>query len=168
MIIWINGSFGAGKSTAATLLNRKVRNSIVYDPEKIGAFLRDTMPFEANDFQDYKLWRILSYEVLKNLSEKYKHVIVPMTLVDSEYYEEIIGRLEKSNVKVKHIILSADKQTLIKRLDERINTTEWAYNQIERCIQGLSELKGEIVKTDNLSVDQVIDKINNIISAEIK
>ena len=32
MIIWINGSFGVGKTTIAEKLKEKIRNSILYDP----------------------------------------------------------------------------------------------------------------------------------------
>lgn len=35
MIIWINGSFGVGKTTIAENLKSRVANAIVYDPEKI-------------------------------------------------------------------------------------------------------------------------------------
>ncbi|MCI9279724.1 MAG: hypothetical protein HFJ02_02870 [Bacilli bacterium] len=55
MIIWINGSFGVGKSTIAEDLKLKIANAIVYDPEKIGEFLFNIMPEKKNDFQDYEL-----------------------------------------------------------------------------------------------------------------
>lgn len=38
MIIWINGSFGVGKTTIAERLKDKIRESIIYDPEEIGIF----------------------------------------------------------------------------------------------------------------------------------
>ncbi len=38
MIIWLNGSFGSGKSTIATRLNNILNKSIIYDPEIIGTF----------------------------------------------------------------------------------------------------------------------------------
>lgn len=44
MIIWINGSFGVGKTTIAQDLKLKIENSIIYDPEKIGEFLFNIMP----------------------------------------------------------------------------------------------------------------------------
>ncbi|GAB3806074.1 hypothetical protein GCM10028868_34940 [Virgibacillus kimchii] len=39
MILWINGTFGAGKSTVAYELHKRVKNSIVYDPERFGYVL---------------------------------------------------------------------------------------------------------------------------------
>ena len=55
MIIWINGSFGVGKTTVAEKLKEKIDKSIIYDPEKIGMFLSNTLPTKEDDFQDYKL-----------------------------------------------------------------------------------------------------------------
>lgn len=39
MIIWINGSFGVGKTSTAELLKKELDNSIMYDPEEIGGLL---------------------------------------------------------------------------------------------------------------------------------
>ena len=36
MIIWINGSFGSGKTQAAYELNKRIENSFVFDPENAG------------------------------------------------------------------------------------------------------------------------------------
>ena len=44
MVIWINGAFGSGKTTAAMLLHSKIENSYVYDPENVGTFLCSNMP----------------------------------------------------------------------------------------------------------------------------
>lgn len=39
MIIWINGSFGIGKTTISYELNKKIINSFIYDPEMAGEFI---------------------------------------------------------------------------------------------------------------------------------
>lgn len=39
MIIWINGAFGSGKTQTSYELQRRIPNSVVYDPEKIGFLL---------------------------------------------------------------------------------------------------------------------------------
>ena len=58
MIIWINGAFGSGKTTTAIEIERRLKNSFLYDPENIGYFLRRNMPKEiwaVDDFQDETL-----------------------------------------------------------------------------------------------------------------
>ena len=39
MIIWLNGGFGAGKTTLAEELHRRLPDAVVYDPEDVGLML---------------------------------------------------------------------------------------------------------------------------------
>ena len=109
MIIWINGSFGVGKTTLAEILKDKIDDAIVYDPEEVGYFLQKILHKIEGDFQDNELWRKLNYEILKYLSGNYKTIIVPMTITNSDYYEEIVGKLQKDGIKIKDFILMATK-----------------------------------------------------------
>ena len=127
MIIWINGSFGVGKTTVAEKLKEKIDKSIIYDPEKIGMFLSNTLPTKENDFQDYKLWRTINCEMLKNIYAEFEVIIVPMTITNLQYYDEIVERLERDGINIKHFILIASKENIISRLNARGNSTEWAY-----------------------------------------
>ena len=44
MIVWINGAFGAGKTTTARELIDLIPNSTLFDPEVIGAALPHLLP----------------------------------------------------------------------------------------------------------------------------
>ena len=97
MIIWINGAFGSGKTTTAYELNRRLPGSFVYDPENVGFFIRRNAPseFSKGDFQDFPLWREMNYQTISLIASRYAGaLLIPMTLVNPEYYSEIIGRLE--------------------------------------------------------------------------
>lgn len=159
MIIWINGSFGVGKTTVANRLKEKINESIIYDPEEIGTYLSNTQPEKKDDFQDYELWRALNYEKLKNLSTRFDTIIVTMTVTNMQYYDEIAGKLERDGIIVKQFILTASRETIIKRLDARGNSTKWAYNQIDRCIRSFNEIQGEKINTDSISVEEVVNYI---------
>ena len=165
MIIWINGCFGVGKTTIASKLKEKIDNSIIYDPENVGTFLFNTLPEKKNDFQDYELWRKINYELLKNLNTKFKVIIVPMTITNVQYYDEIIGRLERDGVNINHVILTANKENIISRLNIRRNSTEWAYKQVDRCVTAFQEdyIKGSRIDTSNKSIDEVCDCIFELI-----
>ncbi len=39
MIVWINGAFGAGKTTTATLLTEAMPGSLLFDPEDGGGII---------------------------------------------------------------------------------------------------------------------------------
>lgn len=64
-------------------------------------------------------------------------VIVPITITNRAYYEEIIGSLSKE-YDVKHVILSAEKKTLLRRLAFRLEgKRSWATQQIDSCITSI-------------------------------
>lgn len=53
MIIWINGPFGAGKTTLAERLRDRRPKSLIFDPEEIGFVVKETVPIPASgDYQD--------------------------------------------------------------------------------------------------------------------
>ncbi len=165
MIIWINGSFGVGKTTVAEKLKEKIDKSIIYDPEKIGMFLTSTLPTKEDDFQDYRLWRTINYEMLKNLYIEFEVIIVPMTITNKQYYNEIVGRLERNGIDIKHFILIASKENIISRLNARGNSTEWAYMQVDRCDKAFKDdyLKGQKIDTNNKNVDEVCNNLIKLI-----
>jgi len=141
MIIWINGAFGSGKSTTASKLQKLLVGSHIYDPEEAGFFIRNNAPKSMlkEDFQDIPLWREINYKMLKTMSEGNDGVIiVPMTLINPEYYHDIIGRLTAEGVDVRHFILYLDKDTLTKRLRKRawgfMHREKFALDAIDRCI----------------------------------
>ena len=162
MIIWINGAFGSGKTQTAFEMNRRLENSYVYDPEHIGYFFRRNMPKEIiqGDFQDQLLWRTFNYEIIKNIYSKYNgHIIIPMTLCNKNYFEEIVEKLLKENIRIDHYILGASKETILKRLSGRYEKKDsWATKQIDRCINGFSELKEKsiYIDTNELNIGEVV------------
>jgi len=167
MIVWINGAFGVGKTTAAFGLHRRLPNSFVYDPENIGYFIRRNAPegFSKGDFQDIPLWRGGNYEMLKMISEQFDGtVIVPMTLVDPVYFAEIVGRLREDGIEIKHFILGASKETILKRLRFRLSRIfggdNFAVQSIERCLYSFENYVTEgIIDTDNLDAESVVEEI---------
>ncbi len=163
MIIWINGAFGSGKTQTAYELHRRIKNSYVYDPENIGFFIRDNVPHELKngDFQNYCLWRTFNFDMLSYIAKNYDGIIiVPMTITNRQYYDEIIGELLKKFT-IRHFILSAKKETILKRLGRRFETkNSWAAQQIDRCIEAFSTSITEIkIQTDDMTIDEVIQEI---------
>lgn len=164
MIIWINGAFGSGKTTCTFELNKRLPNSFVYDPENIGYFIRKNIPIELHesDFQNHDQWRLFNYEMLKYLNISYEGIIlVPMTLVNRQYYDEIIGRLIEEGIDVKHFILYAEKKTIEKRLNKRFEWGNgWVKSQIDRCIYAFNhDITDEKIITDNKTVDTIVEEL---------
>ena len=167
MIIWINGAFGSGKTATAFELHRRLENSFVYDPENVGYFIRKNAPqnFSKGDFQDILLWREMNYKLLKLISSEYDGIIiVPMTLVNPDYYGEIIDKLIDAGVEVKHFILYATRETILKRLKRRspfgIRSENFAVNSIDRCIYSFdNHIKDVKIITDDKKIDEVVEEI---------
>ncbi len=165
MIIWLNGGFGVGKTTMAERLKRDRKDAVIYDPELIGSLLSRILPEKKDDFQDYALWRSLNYHILRHLGKGHKTIIVPMTITAPQYREEIIGRLRGGGIEVKEIILTASRATLKKRLDQRGNSTEWSYRQIDRCVSAFAaDCERQKINTDGRDVDEVAAHILNFLN----
>lgn len=164
MILWINGAFGSGKTTISYELNRRIPNSFVYDPENVGFFIRKNIPKQIlkADFQDHDIWREMNFSVLQAISKDFPGiVIVPMTIVNPQYFNEIISRLRLNGVEVNHFTLLANRESLLKRLKSRgDNKNSWPAKQIERCINSLSEKMFEAhIHTDQLTPEGIIQRI---------
>lgn len=174
MILWLNGSFGAGKTTVAHELQRRLEKAFVYDPENIGYFLRKNAPEECRtpDFQDVPLWRDFNYETLKWIAGTYPGVIiVPMTINRGQYFDEIIGRLKKDGVPVCHVILWASRETILKRLRIRnlrprmmwrgvMKKESFAVKAIPRSLDFFAARpEEEKIVTDDLTVDQAVEAV---------
>lgn len=61
MIIWINGPFGAGKTTVTKQLLKTGPSLVVFDTEHVGYLLQGAMQqrIPVADFQDWRSWRRL-------------------------------------------------------------------------------------------------------------
>lgn len=164
MIIWINGAFGSGKTQTSYELHRRIPNSYVYDPENAGFFIRKNIPKETHkgDFQNYAMWREFNYSMLKYIDHEYAGIIiVPMTIVNPKYFDEIIGSLRQCGVDIRHYTLMASKETLLHRLKSRGDgVNSWGAKQIDRCLEGLSkDVFREHIDTEKMSIEQVVEKI---------
>ncbi len=169
MIVWINGAFGAGKTTVAHELSRRLPGSVLYDPEEVGFFLRKCSPcFQKQDnFQDIPLWRGINAAILHEIDQNTAGtVVVPMTVYSPQYFAELVTRLRDMGTDVRHVILFANAETLRRRLKKR--SAGWfqesfAKQHIAPCIRAFSEdiTEGRI-DTDNLSVDEVVEMVAHI------
>jgi hypothetical protein len=120
VIIWLNGGFGAGKTTLAEELHRRLPAAVVYDPEDVGLMLWKWMP-PNGDFQHLPSWRELVVATALSLRRHHADMlIVPMALIRDAYRAEILGGLADAGEEVLHVFLETDAGTLRERLRTRI------------------------------------------------
>ncbi|MGW0965836.1 NUDIX hydrolase [Streptomyces sp. NPDC002516] len=146
VILWINGAFGAGKTTTARELIELIPDSTLFDPEIIGGTLTQLLPAkhlaEAGDFQDLPIWRRLVVDTAAAmLAELGGVLVVPMTLLRQEYRDEIFGGLAARRIPVRHVLLAPAETILRERIarrevppdlpDGEMRVRQWSYDHIE-------------------------------------
>src|SRR6516162_8024946 len=139
MIIFLNGSFGVGKTTVAQHLLRTLPNTLLYDPEEVGLMLRNILsPVDwSGDFQDYPIWRTLLVDVARMLKDEYKQtLIMPMTIWRTDYFKEVILALSAVDADLHHFCLVAPAHLIRQRLIKRGEQQEgdWVFAQIASCV----------------------------------
>src|SRR5438045_8448699 len=91
MIIWLNGGFGAGKTTLAEELHRRVPGAVVYDPEDVGLMLWKWLRPD-DDFQEMPSWRELVIATAVSLRRHHADVLIgPTSLIHDRYLVAILG-----------------------------------------------------------------------------
>lgn len=145
-VVWINGAFGAGKTTTARELIELIPNSTLFDPEVIGGALAHLLPpkrlAEVGDFQDLPIWRRLVIDTAAAmLAELGGTLVVPMTLLRQEYRDEIFGGLAARRIPVSHILLAPAETILRERMagrevprdlpDGDLRIRQWSFDHIE-------------------------------------
>ena len=171
MLVWINGAFGVGKTQTTFELLRRVPGAFVADPELIGFAMHAMLPRSARtDFQDRPQWRSAVVATLADAVAAHDGpVLVPMTLVEPAYFDQIMSGLRAAEVDVRHLALIASPETLRSRLRTRSGfwlsrvlgrDESWAEQQIERCVTALAQERfAEHVVTDGRTVDEVVEDI---------
>ncbi|MFJ2906414.1 MULTISPECIES: AAA family ATPase [unclassified Streptomyces] len=177
MLLWINGPFGGGKTQTAYEIQRRLRGSVVCDPEHPGFGLRRMLPPELRgDFRELASWREGVVEVLDlALTRREGVVIVPMTVTDSGCFAETVGRLRELGHDVRHFTLLAERETVLRRLRERslgdllrglsrknapLRNESWAVQQLDHSLERLREEEfAEHLWTDRSTVPKTADRI---------
>ena len=132
MIIWINGAFGAGKTTLAEELHRRLPDAVLYNPEDVGLMLWKQMR-PNGDFQHLPSWRELVVATALSLRRHHADtLIVPMSLIRDAYRTQILGGLANASEQVLHVFLEADAGVLRERLNARVTHPGRQWDQVAR------------------------------------
>jgi hypothetical protein len=112
VIVWLNGTHGAGKTTTSRLLQPLLPGSRILDAEKVGEVLMDVTPGlpESDNFQHWDPWRPLVVETARRVHEYVGGpLIMPMTVLVEAYWREIAAGLASHGVPVRHFVLPVDE-----------------------------------------------------------
>jgi chloramphenicol 3-O-phosphotransferase len=141
-VIWINGSFSAGKTTIAKLLVAEIpvrfsstRNGSAMSSATV-SFRHRTTPATSRIFP---LWRAFTRDAVISAAEQSASVIVvPMTVARPDYFDEIIGGI-RQRAQVAHFTLMASRETILSREAARADATDdWAAQAVDRVLPELA------------------------------
>jgi hypothetical protein len=167
VIIWLNGTFGAGKTTTARQLATRLGNSRVFDPELVGYLLVSALDdHEFKDFQDLPPWRQLVPVVTAAIAGfTGQHLIAVQTVLREDYWNELAQGLARAQLDIFHVLLHVDADELTGRIeaDEReASARQWRldhlgdYQRAQPWLQAAADL---VIDSTRLPVAEVADQI---------
>jgi len=118
VIIWLNGAFGAGKTSTAAELAGMLPGARQFDPEWVGYMLRANLADQDfTDFQQLPPWRTLVPVVMAEVARLTgQHLITVQTVLVETYWRELRAGLDAHSLEVFHVLLHADPAVLAARI----------------------------------------------------
>ena len=165
MIVFINGSFGIGKTTVARLLAARLPGSLVFDPEPMGIVLMHLAALgrrPQDDFQDLAAWRWLGARAIRIVRGFRSTVIVPMAFSNLAYLGEFLSYLRERRVPTLHFCLTAPHSIVLQRLHarQRKSPTAWQLRRsVECCAAHRAPEFAEHVPTADRTAGEVANDI---------
>ncbi len=158
MIVWLNGTFGAGKTTTAAEL-AGLLGARTFDTEFVGYLLRTAFPEHEGDFQHLPLWRPLVVENTALVHEHAGTLVIPQTILVEAYAREIFDGLAAHGVPVAHFVLHAEAAELRRRIEASADTLarQWRLDHVDRYGEALPWLRrsATLVPTDSRTPAEV-------------
>ncbi|HLL65352.1 MAG TPA: AAA family ATPase [Micromonosporaceae bacterium] len=166
MIVWINGTHGAGKTTTSALVQQLIPDSRVFDAEKVGETLMDITPGlpDTDNFQHWPPWRQLVVETAHSVLDYTGGTLVmPMTVLVEQYWREISAGLAHHAIPVRHFVLHADSDTLRRRIEgEHVIPSPFRLKHLEPYAEAARtwlHSEAEVIDTTYLTPAQVAQQI---------
>lgn len=174
LIIWLDGTYGVGKTTIANMLKERfIENNIeVLDSDKYYLDVaKDIMLLGGGCFPQNNIYFINYFKnIIKNKLEKNNmDLIIVMSLTQKEckemLFEYIVSKY--SHLNVLHIILVANKKNLKLRIENDVERdTMTAFVNLDRNIAFLEDNFSNAIKVDTNGRDivDITDEIFNMCS----
>ena len=170
MIIWLNGAFGAGKTTTAYELASIMPGARICDPEIVGyllmEYLRDR---DLHDFQEVPAWRSLVPVVLSEISALTgQDLIAPQTVMNEGYWSELRDGFERHSLDVYHVVLHVDPGRLMERInsdDVERKARAWRIEHVRDYATARARLTTAADLTVDVTTQSAADGANAILRA---
>jgi hypothetical protein len=172
LIVWLNGAFGVGKSSATAALVQ-LAGAAVFDPEEIGRLVTGVRAAPSGDFQDLPVWRRLVAAVAGALADHAcGPLLVPMTVLTEAHAREIFDRVREGGHQLTHLVLHCTRTELAARIDRAAATDapavaasrrDWRYARLPDYFEALPWLRTlghtQVIDTTRLSTGEVAGRV---------
>jgi hypothetical protein len=135
-VVWLNGTFGAGKTTTANVVVGRDATLRAFDPEWVGFMLRMNLADqEATDFQHLPPWRRLVPVVAREIADLTgQRLVTVQTVLIEDYWRELRAGLDEQRLDVVHVLLDADDDALRARIEGDtvdVNARQWRLDHLD-------------------------------------
>jgi hypothetical protein len=167
VIIGLNGTFGAGKTTTAGYLAGRLANARSFDPEEVGYLLRATLDdHEFRDFQDLPPWRELVPVFTENIARfTGQHLIAVQSVLREDYWHELTAGFQRTRLDIFHVLLHIDSGVLAERIKaDEVNARacQWRLDHIgdyEKARPWMESAADLVIDTTHLPAAEVAERI---------
>jgi len=167
VIIWLNGAFGAGKTTVGRLLSQRSPHLRLFDPESVGYMLRTNLrDHSVTDFRHWESWRVLTPIVADELIRfSGQSLVAPQTVLEEDIWDELVRGLADRGHEVLHVVLEAEEDAIRRRIEAdllEVAAKAWRVQHLPRFADArpwLEKRADVIVDTTDLTADRVADRI---------
>ena len=164
VIIWLNGTFLAGKTVTAAELLKLVSGARLFDPETVGYMLQPNLAdHPVSDFQHWPPWRPLVVATAAELTRYTgQHLIAVQTVLDRDYLAEIFAGLRSADLSVFHVVIHAWEHILRRRIEASDEARQWRLDHLasyHRALPWLREEADLVLDTAALTTVQAAPRI---------
>ncbi len=167
MIIWINGTFGVGKTTTSTGLVERVPTLRLFDPEWVGYMLQSNLRDLAfDDFQELAAWRalvpVVAHQIIGLTGQD---LVAVQTVLVEDYWRELRAGIDAHGHALFHVVLDADPESIRQRAtDDQVDpgALQWRLDHVPTYLGARSWLLDAadlVIDTTSLGPDTVVDAI---------
>lgn len=173
MIIWIDGTYGVGKTSVVMEIQKKIKEER-FEVLESDCFFLDMLrnnpligggTIPQNNIKFIEYFRNKIEEKMKN---SHKDLIIVMSLTQIECKELLFDYFIKKDASMKHFILTANTETIklrIKSNKDKDRDIELANNYLESNMTFLSNNYKDaiIINTENKNIAKVAEEIIELI-----
>lgn len=170
-VLWLDGAFGAGKTTTAQHVLQRRPGWLLVDPELVGFALWQHDPsLKGQDFRGLPLWRRLVVEHVQAVQEELgRCLVVPMSLFDAVHVDQTVGELRRRGLVVHHVRLVVGRSELERRIREQRTSSDEATDAGTRAFRlaqmgdGLAAASGTAFEVDRRDPDAVARAVLDLV-----